>query len=139
MWFRIAQPAIQQGFLPDTISSGMDIDSILLPRANMITTMSKLLNMGMSVDQIIERVTANPARVIRRPDLGTLSEGAIADIAVLRIQEGRFGFLDSGHARLDGSRRLDCVLSVRNGAVVWDSEGLSVTDWIKAGPYTNFK
>lgn len=139
LWFRIAQPAIQQGFLPDTISSGMDIDSILLPRANMITTMSKLLNMGMSVDQIIERVTANPARVIRRPDLGTLSEGAIADIAVLRIQEGRFGFLDSGHARLDGSRRLDCVLTVRNGAVVWDSEGLSVTDWIKAGPYTNFK
>jgi dihydroorotase len=139
LWFRIAQPAVQQGFLPDTISSGMDTDSIVLPRANMITTMSKFLNMGMSVDQIIERTTVNPALAIRRPELGTLSEGAVADIAVLQIEKGRFGFLDSGHARLDGERRLRCVLTIRNGAIVWDSDGLSLPDWIKAGPYTNFK
>jgi dihydroorotase len=139
LWFRIAQPALQQGFLPDTISSGMDTDSIVLPRANMITTMSKFLSMGMSVDQIIERTTVNAARAIRRPELGTLSEGAVADIAVLQIETGRFGFLDSGHARLDGDRRLGCVLTIRNGVIMWDSDGLSVPDWIKAGPYTNFK
>ncbi len=139
LWFRIAQPALQQGFLPDTISSGMDVDSIVLPRANMITTMSKFLNMGVSVEQIIERTTVNPARAIRRPELGTLSEGAVADIAVLQEEKGRFGFLDSGHARLDGERRLRCVMTIRNGAIVWDSDGLSVPDWIKAGPYTNFK
>jgi dihydroorotase len=139
LWFRIAQPALQQGFLPDTISSGMDTDSIVLPRANMITTMSKFLNMGLSVEQIIERTTVNAARAIRRPELGALSEGAVADIAVLQIEKGKFGFLDSGHARLDGDRRLRCVLTIRNGAIVWDSDGLSVPDWIKAGPYTNFR
>lgn len=62
-----------------------------------------------------------------------------ADIAVLEVQEGKFGFMDSGHARLDATRRLRCLLTVRNGAIVWDSEGLGIPDTLKAGPYTNFK
>ncbi|HTM47738.1 MAG TPA: hypothetical protein VL285_03615 [Bryobacteraceae bacterium] len=137
--FGIAVPAIRQGLLPDTISTGMDPISILLPRANMATTISKFLNMGLTVEQIIERVTVNPARAIRRTDLGTLSEGAGADIALIEAREGSFGFLDSGHGRLDGKQRLRCVLTVRNGAIVWDSEGLGATDSSRAGPYSNFK
>jgi len=124
---------------PDTISSGMDSKNILLPRANMGTAMSIYLNLGTTVEQIIERVTANPARAIKRPELGTLSEGSVADIAVLEIQQGKFGFLDSARTRLNGNRRFRCVLTVRNGAIVWDSEGLSIPDTIRAGPYTNFK
>jgi len=81
----------------------------------------------------------NPARVIHHPELGTLSEGAVADIAVLELQHGHFGFVDSGRAKMIGDRKLRCVLTVRNGAVVWDTEGLSLTDWTKAGPYSNFK
>ena len=138
-WFRIAVPAIEQGFLPDTISTDIHKQSIMLPRANMTTTMSKLLNIGMTIEQIVERSTVNPAKAIRRPELGTLSEGAIADIAVLELQKGKFGFLDSGHGKLIGDKNLRCVLTVRNGDVVWDTEGLSLTDWIKAGPYSNFK
>jgi dihydroorotase len=138
-WFRIAAPALMQGLAPDTISTDMDPDSILLPRAEMMTTLSKFLNLGLTVDQLIERSTINPARAIRRSDLGTLSEGAVADVALIEIQNGKFGFLDAGHARLPADRRLNCVLTVRNGAIVWDSEGLSATDWIKAGPYSNFK
>jgi dihydroorotase len=137
--FSAAVPAIRQGLLPDIISTGMDPVSILLPRANMATTISKFLNMGLTLEQIIERVTVNPARAIRRTDLGTLSEGAGADIALLEAQEGSFGFVDSGQSRLSGARRLRCVLTVRNGAIVWDSEGLSATDSTKAGPYSNFK
>jgi dihydroorotase len=139
LWFRIAQPALAQKFLPDTISSGMDWNSILLPRANLATAMSIFLNLGMTVEQIIERVTYNAARAIKRLELGTLNEGSPADMAVLEVQEGKFGFLDSGHARLDATRRLRCLLTVRNGAIVWDSEGLSIPDTLKAGPYTNFK
>lgn len=139
LWFRIAQPALAQKFLPDTISSGMDWNSILLPRANMATSMSIFLNLGMTPEQIIERVTSNAARAIKRPQLGTLSEGAAADIAVLEVQQGKFGFLDSGHARLDATRRFRCLLTVRNGVIVWDSDGLSIPDTAKAGPYTNFK
>ncbi|HLJ17513.1 MAG TPA: amidohydrolase/deacetylase family metallohydrolase [Bryobacteraceae bacterium] len=138
-WFRIAAPAIQQGFLPDTISTDLDQANVLLPRATMAATLSKLLNLGMSVQQLIERTTVNPARAIRRPELGTLSEGSVADVALFEVQNGSFGFLDSGYTRLSADRRLRCVLTIRNGAVVWDSEGLTAPDASKAGPYSNFK
>jgi dihydroorotase len=131
--------AVRQGFLPDTISTDIDNDSVMLPRANMTTTMSKFLNLGMTLEQIVERTTINPAHAIRRTDLGTLSEGAIADIALLEVQQGKFGFLDSEHARMIADHQLRCVLTVRNGVVVWDSEGLSATDSTHAGPYSNFK
>jgi dihydroorotase len=138
-WFRIAVPAIEQGFLPDTISTDIHKDSIMLPRANMTTTMSKFLNIGLTLEQVIERSTVNPAKAIRRPELGTLSEGSVADIAVLELQRGQFAFLDSGHGKLIGDKRLRCVLTVREGKVVWDTEGLSLTEWRNAGPYSNFK
>ena len=138
-WFRIAVPMIEQGFLPDTISTDIHKSRVMLPRANMITTMSKFLNIGMTIEQIVERSTLNPARAIRRPELGTLSEGAAADIAVIEIERGRFGYLDSGYGKLTGDKRLRCVLTVRAGKVVWDPDGLAATDWQQAGPYTNFK
>jgi predicted amidohydrolase len=124
---------------PDAISSGMDSKNVVLPRVNMGTAMSIYLNLGTPVERIIERVTANPARAIKRPQLGVLNEGGVADIAVLEIQQGKFGFLNSALARLDATRRFHCVLTVRNGAIVWDSEGLSIPDTTHAGPYTNFK
>ncbi|HTB14766.1 MAG TPA: amidohydrolase family protein [Bryobacteraceae bacterium] len=124
---------------PDAISSGMDSKNVLIPRANMATAMSIFLNLGMTPEQIIERVTSNPARAIKQPELGNLSEGSVADIAVLEIQQGKFGFLDSALTRLDGTRRFRCLLTVRNGVIVWDSDGLSIPDTLKAGPYTNFK
>jgi predicted amidohydrolase len=130
---------VAQKNFPDTISSGMDWNNILVPRANLSTAMSIYLTLGMTAEQIIERVTANAARAIKRPELGTLSEGSVADIAVLEIQDGKFGFLDSARTRLDATRRFRCLLTVRNGVIVWDSEGLSIPDTMKAGPYTNFK
>jgi dihydroorotase len=138
-WFRVAVPMMQRGFLPDTISSGLDRNSATLPRATMIDVMSKMLNIGMTLPQVIERSTVNPARAIHRADLGTLSEGAIADVAIIEQQTGKFGYLDSGRAKLIGDRKLACVLTVRNGQVVWDTEGLSLPDASTAGPYTNFK
>jgi predicted amidohydrolase len=125
--------------LPDTISSGMDWNNVILQRANMGTAMSIFLNLGMTVEQIVERVTSNPARAIKRPQLGALNEGGVADIAVFEIEKGKFGFLDSDLKRLDATRRFRCLLTVRNGAIVWDSDGLSIPDTIRAGPYTNFK
>jgi predicted amidohydrolase len=137
--FRVAAPAIQKGFLPDTISTDIQKDNILLTRANMMTTLSKFLNLGMTLEQLVERTTVNPAKAIRRPELGHLSEGSVADIAVLEMRKGKFGFVDAGLSRLAGDRKLRCVLTVRAGRVVWDSEGLSMTEWTHAGPYSNFK
>jgi len=138
-WFRNAVPAARMGFLPDVFSTAMDKTSLLLPRADMMTTLSKFLNMGVPIEQLLERVTMRAARAIKRPELATLREGGLADIAVIEMQTGRFGFLDAGHSRLRGDRRLRAVVTIREGRVVWDSDGLSQTDWTKAGPYTNYR
>ncbi len=76
-----------------------------------------------------------PAAAIRRPELGTLSVGAEADVAVLQLQQGDFGFVDSGLARLRGTRRLQCLLTLRAGQVAWDPTGLTCSDWEAAGKY----
>jgi len=138
-WFRIAVPMIQQGFLPDTISTDIHKSSIMLPHATMINVMSKLLNIGMTLEQVIERSTVNPAKAIHRTDLGTLSEGADADVAVIALENGNFAFLDSGHGKLTAGQRLRAALTIRNGRIVWDEDGLASTDVSRAGPYSNYK
>jgi len=135
-WFRIAIPAIEQGFVPDTISTDLHKFSALIPNANMTTTMSKCLNMGMSMPDVIMRSTSNPARIIRRPELGTLRVGAEADIAVLDLKKGDYGFVDSGRARLTGDQRLQCLFTVRAGQVAWDLNGLTRPEWNTQGEYT---
>lgn len=105
----------------------------------MTTTMSKFLNLGLTFEQIIDRTTLNPARLIRRTDLGTLTEGAEADIAVFRITKGKFGFLDSGLEKMIGDKKIFCAMTIRKGKIVWDTKGLSATEYTNAGPYTNFK
>ncbi len=134
-WFRIAVPAMQQGFPPDTLSTDLHKNSALLPNATMPVTMSKMLNLGMSLQEVVMRSTLMPAQVIRRPELGTLSVGACADVAVLELLRGEFGFLDSGLARLNGDRKLQCVLTIRNGEIVWDLNGISRPEWQTAGKY----
>jgi dihydroorotase len=134
-WFRRAVPAIEQGFVPDSISTDMHKYSILIPQATMPLTMSKLLNIGMPLADVIRRSTLHPAREIGRPELGTLTPGAGADVAVFQIEEGDFGFVDSGHARMRGTRRLRCLLTLRDGEVVWDLNGLAWKDWREAGDY----
>ncbi len=139
LWFRIAVPAIQQGFLPDTISTDIHKSSIMFPNAVLTNVMSKFLNMGMTLEQVIERTTVNAAKAIRRNELGNLDEGAIADIAVLQVEKGQFAFLDSGRGKHIGDRRIKAVLTVRDGRIVWDLPGLSEEEYRNVGPYSNFK
>lgn len=138
-WFRIAVPAIKQGFLPDTISTDIHKNSIMLPRAHLNNVMSKFLNIGLTFEQIIERTTVNPAEAIRRSDLGTLDEGSTADIAILKIEEGEFAFLDSGRGKLTAKKNIRCMMTVRKGEIIWDAEGISMPEWSTAGPYSNFR
>ncbi len=134
-WFRIAAPALEQGFPPDTLSTDLHKESALLPNATMTAIMSKMFNLGMPFQEVICRSTSLPAQAIGRPDLGTLSVGAVADVAVVEVVKGEFGFLDSGLARLRGDRKVQCVLTVREGEIVWDLNGLSRPDWQSAGQY----
>jgi dihydroorotase len=96
--------------------------------------MSKFLAMGMPLDEIIRRSTVNPAREIRRPDLGTLSVGKEADIAVLEVLNGKFSYIDCGLARMDGSGKLIARMTVRAGRILYDPSGLSMVEWEKARP-----
>jgi len=134
-WWRIAVPAVQQGFPPDTISTDLHKVSALMPNATMTTTMSKCLALGMSVEEVIRRSTVEPARAIRRPELGTLSVGAEADIAVLELVRGNFGFVDSGRAKMRAHERFECAMTLRAGEILWDRNGLSRPDWESAGDY----
>ena len=134
-WFRVAVPCMEQGHVPDTISTDVHKGSFFIPRATMPITMSKLMNMGMSLTDAVEKSTAAPARNIRRPELGTLTVGSEADVAVFELEEGEFGFVDSGRAGMKGTKRLLCHITVRAGEVVWDLNGLSRPGWETQGEY----
>lgn len=129
--FRQAVPAVQQGFLPDTISTDLHVNSMNAGMKDLLNVASKFLNMGIPVPDLIRMMTSEPARVIRRDDLGRLSESAEADVALLRLVEGDFGFLDVEGRRFGGNQKLECEMTIRGGRVVWDLNGRAGTDWDK--------
>ena len=131
-WFRNAVPAIEQGFVPDSISTDLHLRSMIGPAQSMTNVMSKFLAMGLPLDDVVRRSTTNPARAIKRPDLGTLSVGGEADIAVLEKLEGNYSYADNGHARMDGNARLVARMTVRAGKILFDPSGLSMVDWRNA-------
>jgi dihydroorotase len=129
--FRVAVPLIKGGFRPDSISTDLHTSSMVGGMKDMLNVMSKFLAMGESVDDVIAQSTWNPAREIKQEQLGNLSVGSPADIAVLRVEKGNFGFLDQHGARLKGTQRLACEMTLRDGKVIWDLNGLARTDWDK--------
>lgn len=122
-----AVPMVRAGFVPDSISTDLHTSSMNGGMKSMTETMSKFLALGQSLDDIIRWSTENPARQIQLPELGHLSVGAGADIAVLRLEQGRFGFVDQNSTarRLDGTQRLTCEVTLRDGEVVYDLNGLT--------------
>jgi dihydroorotase len=127
--WRIAVPAIKEGFLPDSLSTDLHIGSMNTGMKDLPNVMSKLMAAGLSLEDIVRRSTWNPAREIKHEELGHLSVGAPADIAVLRLESGSFGFVDSFGARLKGSRKLVCEMTLRDGKVLYDLNGLARPDW----------
>jgi dihydroorotase len=135
-WFRQGVPALKGAFPPDSISTDLHMANINGPVVSMATTMSKCLIMGMPLQEVIYRSTVTPAREIGHPELGTLSVGAEADVAVFRVLEGTFGYSDCGRARMTGDKKLDCVMTVRAGEIVYDPTGRSMPEWPDApAPY----
>src|SRR5262249_42911142 len=116
--WRVAVPIIQEGLLPDSISTDLSTNSMLNSSRDLLIVMSKFLALGMSVDQVILRSTWNPAREVGHEELGNLSIGSPADIAVLRLEQGEFGYLDAYGARLRGTQKLTCEMTVRDGKIV---------------------
>ncbi|MEX2574568.1 MAG: amidohydrolase/deacetylase family metallohydrolase [Balneolaceae bacterium] len=127
--FAHAIPSVEQGLLPTTISTDIHVGSMNAGMKDMANVMSKFINMGMSLQDVVLRSTWNPAMAIKTPELGHLSEGAEADIAVFRLQDGDFGFVDSREFKMQGSQKLETELTVRAGRIVWDLNGLSSPVW----------
>ncbi|MDQ3652307.1 MAG: amidohydrolase/deacetylase family metallohydrolase [Acidobacteriota bacterium] len=129
--FRYAVPAMKQGFTPDSISTDLHIGSMNAGMKDMTNVMSKFLNLGMQLDDVILKSTWNPAREIRRELYGHLSVGAPADVAILRLDTGDFGFVDVDRARFQGRQRLGCEMTILDGNVVYDLNGRSSELWDK--------
>jgi dihydroorotase len=112
----VAEKCLQQNFLPDTISTDLGGLSYNGPVFDLVTELSKFLLLGLSVDQVIERVTVKPTRVFNfGVELGTLRPGTVADITVLEVCEGSFIFTDSTGKKRTGRQKLQSAVTVRTG------------------------
>ena len=131
---RNAAPAIAQGFWPDTISTDLHGLSMNAPMMDMPTLLSKFLALGMPLKEIMLRATWNPAQVIHRTELGHLSVGAGADIAVWNILRGQFGYGDASGGRIPASERIVCEMTIRNGEIAWDWNARASQDYKKLPP-----
>jgi dihydroorotase len=131
-WFRNAVPAQKQGFVPDSMSTDLHTGNYNV--VSMTNVMSKFLAMGVPLEDIIRRSTINPAAEIHRTELGTLTVGKDADIAVLELSKGHFSYIDCGVARFDGNAQLTARMTVRAGRIVYDPSVLSMVQWEKARP-----
>ena len=125
--FEQAIPAIKQGFKPNSISTDLHTGSMNGGMKDMANVMSKLLNIGLSLNEVIACSTWNPAQIIKKKELGHLSVGALADVAILSLDKGIYGFVDVGGSKVVGDKKLTCQFTILNGEVVWDLNGLAAT------------
>jgi dihydroorotase len=131
--FRNAAPSVQQGFYPDSISTDLHTGSMNAGMMDMVTTMSKMLVLGVPLQEVIRESTINPALSIKHPELGHLSIGAVADIAVLNLMSGKFNYADASSGKFEGSQRLFCEMTLKNGKTVWDWNARTATDYRRMG------
>ena len=127
--FSQAIPALKQGFIPNSISSDLHIGNMNAGMKDMSNIMSKFLNMGISLKDVIKLSTWNPAMYIKRTELGHLSVGSEADIAVFKIRNGDFGFIDSHGFTIRGTQKLETELTLRAGKIEWDLNGIANRGW----------
>jgi len=132
--FRTMVPAVKAGFYPDTISTDLHTGSMNAGMIDQLTTMSKFLVVGMPLADVIRASTDTPAKVIKRTELGHLSVGAEADVAVLRVMTGSFGYADGARGTLHGDRRLMAEMTLKAGRVVWDWNARAGRDYRTLGP-----
>jgi dihydroorotase len=124
-WFDQAVPAIKQGFYPNSFGTDLHRFSMNSGMKDMANVMSKFMALGLSLEQVIGIATWNPAKAIHHEELGNLKEGSVADVVILRLREGTFGFMDSAQKSITGNQKLEVEMTLKQGKVVWDLNGLS--------------
>lgn len=128
-WFNQAIPALEQGLWPDSFGTDLHRFSMNAGMKDMLNLMSKFLNMGMPLKEVLLRGTWNAAKAIGRDDLGHLGTGAVADIAILGLKKGEFGFIDARNNRITGGQKFEAEMTIRAGEMVWDLNGLAAKEF----------
>lgn len=126
-----AIPAVKAGFFPTTISTDLHTGSMNGSMKDMLSVMSKFYNMGMDLPAVIRASTWTPAQVIQRENLGQLSDNAVADVAIFSMRKGNFGFYDKTGYKVEGKEKLECEMTIREGKVVYDLNGIATPIYVK--------
>ncbi len=114
--FDTAEKALEQGLKPGTISSDVHQFNVHGPVFDLATTVSKFLHLGLTIEEAIQRVTSNPSQVFGKlNELGTLREGAEADISIFSLEDGKFKFTDALGDTREGRRLLHPAATVKAG------------------------
>jgi len=129
--FTQAIPALKQGFFPKTISTDLHTGSMNASMKSQIDVMSKFLYMGMPLNEVIKASTWAPAQVIKHEELGNLSVGTIADVAVLNLLQGNFGFYDKTGYKVEGKQKFQCEVTIKGGKIVYDLNGITNPIYVK--------
>jgi len=127
--YKHAVPAFEQGYYPNTISTDLHSHNTNGPVINMSFVMSKMLSLGMSLEDLILRSTINPAKAIQRTDLGSLTVGGPADVAVFEILKGNFSYLDTSGGKNYGDQKINNIMTVAEGRIGFDPYGVSYPYW----------
>ena len=127
--FEQAIPAIKQGLKPDVISTDLHTGSMNGGMKSLNNVMSKFLNMGLNINEVIAATTWDAAKAIKRNELGNLSNGSVADITILNLRKGDFGFIDTKNKKMKGTKKLECELTIKDGKIVYDLNGLASLKW----------
>jgi dihydroorotase len=139
-------PLIKAGFKPDSLSTDLHIDSMNSSTKDMLNVMGKFMAMGLTLREVVADATWHPAHEIKHEELGNLSVGAPADVAVLQVQHGNFGYIDMDGMKMMGDTKLVCELTVHSGKIMYDLNGISMDVWNRpvtsdasmAGHWTTF-
>ena len=129
--YRTALPAMKQGFYPNTLGTDLHASSINGAMKDQMNVFSVFLAMGMDIPSIVKAATWTPALTIKKPELGNLSQGAIADLTIMSIRDGDFGFKDIVGNRQEGRQRFECQLTIKGGRVVYDLNAISTKPHIQ--------
>ena len=123
--FSQAIPALNEGFIPNSISTDRNHGGYNGALKDLLNVMSKFLNLGMDMPTLIKLTTSNPAHEIKHDELGNLTVGGVADVAVFSIQKGKYGFFDNTGYKITGDKKLECELTIRAGKIVYDLNGIA--------------
>ena len=136
----LAIPFVKQGFQPDSLSTDLHVDSMNSSTKDLLNVASKMMAIGLPLKEVVTEMTSHPAHEIRHDELGNLSPGAVADVAVLSVASGRFGFTDMNNTRVNGTRKLVAELTIKGGKIVYDLNGLEALAWnAPQGDVTNYR